>query len=108
MSFKLKIRKVGTVPVLVISGDVTGSNVGKISIKLESIRTSFSGKAAIDLSGTTFIDSHGLGVLVFFHRRFSEENRQLVFLSPSEFIMDLFMGANLTKIFAIINNKEQL
>lgn len=108
MSLKLKIRKAGSTPVLTISGDITGSNVGKISSKLEGIQRVFSGKIAIDLSQTTFIDSHGLGVFVFFFRRFSEEKRQLVFLKPSDFIRDLFTGSNLNKIFTIVDNEESL
>ncbi len=108
MSFKLKIHKAGSTPILMISGDITGSNVGKISAKLENMRKTFSEKIAVDLSQTTFIDSHGLGVFVFFYRRFSEENRQLVFLRPSEFIMDLFSGSNLVKIFTIIDNEDTL
>ncbi|MBN1309459.1 MAG: STAS domain-containing protein [Chitinispirillaceae bacterium] len=108
MSFKLKVRKAGSTPVLMIAGDITGNNIGKITSKLENIRRIFSGKIAIDLSQTTFIDSHGLGVFVFFFRRFSEENRQLLFLKPSDFIMDLFSGSNLNKIFTIIDNEENL
>lgn len=108
MNFKLKIRKAGSTPVLVIVGDVTGSNVGKISAKLEGIRKIFTGTIAIDLSRTTFIDSHGLGVLVFFLRRFSEENRRFVFIKPSNFIQELFSGSNLNKIFTIINSEDDL
>ncbi|MBN1577204.1 MAG: STAS domain-containing protein [Chitinispirillaceae bacterium] len=108
MSFKLKIRRAGSTPVLMIAGDITGSNVGKITSKLESIRRVSSGRIAIDLSQTTFIDSHGLGVFVFFFRRFSEDNRQLVFFKPSDFIMDLFSGSNLNKIFTIIDSDDGL
>jgi anti-sigma B factor antagonist len=110
MSFKLRTRKAGAnqIPVLVIAGDVTGSNIGKISAKLEDIRNSHTGTIAIDLSATTFIDSHGLGVFVFFFRRLSEENRRLVFLSPSAFIRDLFSGSNLNQIFPIIDSEDSL
>ena len=108
MSFKLKIRKTNTAVVLVLSGDITGTSVGKISSKLESIQKMYQGTIAIDLSETTFIDSHGLGVFVFFYRRLSEENRKLVFLKPSEFILDLFSGSNLVKIFSIVSSEEEL
>ena len=108
MSFKLKIRKTDTAVILAISGDITGNSVGKISAKLENIQNTFNGTIAVDLSETTFIDSHGLGVFVFFYRRFSEENRRLIFLRPSEFILDLFSGSNLVKIFTIVNSEEEL
>ena len=108
MSFKLKIRKIGSTPVLVIAGEVTGNNISKITSKLESIQKIFTGTIAIDLGKTTFIDSHGLGVFVFFSRRFSEENRRFVFMKPSEFVKELFCGSNLDKIFHIIDSEEDL
>ncbi|MBN1758453.1 MAG: STAS domain-containing protein [Chitinispirillaceae bacterium] len=108
MSFKLKIRKTNAAVILALSGDITGNSVGKISAKLESIQKMYQGTIAIDLSETTFIDSHGLGVFVFFYRRLSEEKRKLVFLNPSEFILDLFSGSNLVKIFSIVNSEEEL
>lgn len=108
MSLKLKTKKTGDSSVLAISGDITGENVGKISAKLESLKHSSAGTIAIDLSQTTFIDSHGLGVFVFFHRRLSEENRRFYILRPSSFITDLFSGSNLDKIFQIIDSEEKL
>jgi anti-sigma B factor antagonist len=108
MSFKLKIRKTDHAVILVLSGDITGNSVGKISAKLESVQKMSEETIAIDLSETTFIDSHGLGVFVFFYRRLSEENRRLVFLKPSEFILDLFSGSNLVKIFTIVNSEDDL
>ena len=108
MSFKLKIKKTDRAIILVLSGDITGSSVGKISAKLESIQKIYEGTIAIDLSETTFIDSHGLGVFVFFYRRLSEVNRKLVFLKPSDFILDLFSGSNLVKIFTIVNSEDDL
>jgi anti-sigma B factor antagonist len=108
MSFKLKIKKTDRAVILVLSGDITGGSVGKISAKLESIQKIHEGTIAIDLSETTFIDSHGLGVFVFFYRRFSEVNRKLVFLKPSDFILDLFSGSNLVKIFTIVNSEDDL
>lgn len=108
MSFKLKIKKTDTAVILALSGDVTGNSVGKISAKLENVQKMYQGTIAIDLSETTFIDSHGLGVFVFFYRRLSDVDRRLVFLRPSEFILDLFSGSNLVKIFTIVNSEEEL
>lgn len=108
MSFKLKIRKTDAAVILALSGDITGNSVGKISGKLENIQNMYQGTIAIDLSETTFIDSHGLGVFVFFYRRLSEVNRRLVFLNPSEFILDLFSGSNLVKIFSIVSSEEDI
>ncbi len=108
MSFKLKLSKFRSTPVLKVSGEIVGSNVGKISLKLEALLKLHPEKVAVDLSQTTFIDSHGLGMFVFFFRRYSEEKCGLVFLRPSDFIVDLFTGSNLNKIFTIIDNENSL
>lgn len=108
MSFKMKVKKIRSVPVLILYGEVTGNNVGKLSAKLNGIQRVFEGKIAIDLSNTTFIDSHGLGVFIFFYRRLIEEQREMVFLNPPKFIMDVFSGSSLDKIFKVINGVEHL
>lgn len=108
MSFKIKINRIKDFPVIEIIGELVGSNVGKVSSKLESVKNSTERRIAIDLRKTTFIDSHGLGVFVFFQRRLTEEEKELVFIKPSDFIMDIFEGANLTKIFNIIDDEDKL
>lgn len=108
MSFKLKIKKVKQIPVLQIQGDITGSNIGKLTAKLEHMIKTDSEKVAIDLGNVSFIDSHGLGVFVFFYRRLKEGDRSLVIVNPSEFVAELLAGSNLDRIFSIIKNYEEL
>ena len=108
MSFRLKLRKIGAIPVLVVIGDITGKNIGKMTVKLEGLLKLDTDKIVVDLSQVTFVDSHGLGVFVFFFRRLSEQSRELVFLNPSEFIADLFFGSNLSKVFTIVDNEDML
>ena len=108
MSIKIRTRKVKTIPVLEISGDITGENVGKITSKLESLFKGDSHKVAIDLSNTSFIDSHGLGAFVYMWRLLEEQNRELVFLNPQGFIRNMFAGTNLDKIFKIAESEESL
>lgn len=108
MSFKLKIKKVKQVPVLQIQGDITGSNIGKLTAKLEQMIKTDADKVAIDLGNVAFIDSHGLGVFVFFYRRLKERDRSLVIVNPSEFVAELLAGSNLDRIFSIIRNHEEL
>jgi anti-sigma B factor antagonist len=108
MSFKLKVKKIGETPVLCVHGDITGSNIGKMTAKLENLMDGTSPKIGIDLSDVSFIDSHGLGVFVFFYRRLHEFNRNFIIIKPSEFIVDLFSGANLDRIFTIVDSEESL
>ena len=92
---------------LEINGEITGENVGKITKKLENLRKADSEKIVVDLSKTTFIDSHGLGAFVYLWRLLEEQKRELV-LNPQGFIRSLFTGTNLDKIFRVVDSEEAI
>lgn len=108
MSCKISVRKNGAIPVLVVDGDLTGAEIAKVAKKLETIRKGKAAKVAVDLSQTTFIDSHGLGAFVYSWRLLEEEKRQLVFLNPSSFVRNTLNGTNLDKVFIIVESEEKL
>jgi anti-anti-sigma factor len=108
MSFKLKVHRVKGTPVLEIFGEVTGDGIGRITSRLDALRKEECDTIAIDLSRTTFIDSHGLGAFVYCWRLLEEQNRQLVFINPQNFIRNMFNGTNLDKIFRIVDSDEAL
>jgi anti-anti-sigma factor len=108
MGFKLKVRKVNDVPVLDILGEVSGPDIAKITSRLDSMRKENSTVIAIDMSHTSYIDSHGMGALVFFWRVLEEEQRQLVFIKPQSFIRNMLSGTNLDKIFRVVDSEEEL
>lgn len=108
MNLKLRIKKINQKPVLEITGGITGENVGKITSKLDSLRKSEHGVIGVDLRRTTFIDSHGLGAFVFISRILKNQQRELVFIEPHNFIRNMFTGSNLDKIFRIVESDEDL
>ncbi|NLG17420.1 MAG: STAS domain-containing protein [Fibrobacter sp.] len=108
MSLKIRSKKINSSPVLEITGEITGENVGKITSKLEGLRKGDSQKVVVDLSKTTFIDSHGLGVFVYIWRLLGEQNRELIFLNPQGFIRNMFNGTNLDKIFKVVDSEEAI
>jgi anti-anti-sigma factor len=108
MSFKLKVKKVKSTPVLEVCGEITGENVSKIIGRLDSLRNNASKIIAVDLRKTTFIDSHGLGAFVYIWRLLEEENRNLVFINPQGFVNSMFSGTNLDKIFKVVEEDQLL
>ena len=108
MNFRLKSRKIGDVPVVEIVGDFTGENIRKFTQKIETYKKGDCSKLVVDLSGTTFIDSHGLGVFIYSWRVMEDENRKLIFLNPQGFIRSMFQGTNLDKIFHVVDSEEQI
>ncbi|OPX54597.1 anti-anti-sigma factor [Oceanospirillum multiglobuliferum] len=64
--------------VLEISGELDCVAVAERKDLLEKIPTQFSGHILCDLSKVTFMDSSGIGALVFLFKRLREQNRKLV------------------------------
>jgi anti-anti-sigma factor len=108
MNLKLKMKKHNDIPILVLSGNAVGQDVCKVAEKIESLIKSGTKTIAIDCENLDSIDSHGLGMFVFSWKLMEAQKRKLVFLNPSEFIKNLFEGANLDRVFTIIASIEEL
>ena len=108
MCLKIKMKKVNTVPVLTLIGQAVGADVNALSKKMESLAAGSNPVVVIDLSETSFIDSHGLGILVFMVKSMEANNKRLVFLNPQGVIREILWETNLNKIFPIINSMEEL
>jgi anti-anti-sigma factor len=108
MSFKISVRKVRDLPVIEIVGELSGENVGKTAARLEKLRKTDSTTIAVDLSRTTFIDSHGLGVFVYCWRLLENDKRTLVFVNPQGFILNMFHNTNLDRLFTVVESLEAL
>lgn len=63
-------------------------------------------KFVIDVSKADFLDSHGLGTLVYYHTLMQKENRQLLILNTnsdrSAYINRLFELTGLDNVFNMI------
>jgi len=108
MSCKIKTRKYDTVYVLEISGEIEVPDINTISKKLESLVHGQYHTVAIDLNEVKYIDSHGLGVFVYFWKMMEKNDRELVFVKPQGLIKTIFEGTNLSQILKIIDNVEDL
>jgi anti-anti-sigma factor len=57
----------------------------------------------LDLSGVTFIDSMGIGLLVETRRRFEPEFRELLLRAPSEQVRQVLEITGLLQVFPIVD-----
>ncbi len=71
------------VPTLVLLGDFDLATVEDLRAALRSLGTAGSAAPQLDLSGVTFLDSSGLGVLLDFQRETAAANGAVVVLAPS-------------------------
>lgn len=105
---KIKSGKIKEFPALEISGKITGDCAAVITSKIELLCKKNEGSVVINLSEVTFIDSNGLGALVFLWKRFKQESRGLVFLCGGNFDLDLFSTSSLDSLFTIVRSEEEL
>jgi len=108
MSFKLKKRTEGAWAVLQVEGEIVGPGAVKINARLESMRKSHEGGVVVDLSAVSFIDSHGLGVLIYNWKLAENAGRKMAFVAPAGVVRDMLTSTHLDKIMTIAESIEAL
>lgn len=108
MSCKIRTRKVRGFPVVQVAGDLTGEHVGRVAECLERLRNGDAPVIVVDLSETSYIDSHGLGAFVYCWRLMENEKRSLVFVSPQGSIQSMFQNTNLDRIFRVVGSLDDV
>lgn len=108
MSCKIKTRKYKSLPVIQLEGEITAIDAPVISKKIESVAKKKASSIIVDLTNTSFIDSYGLGVFIYSWKKLKENNCELIFLNPQDFIKNIFHGTNLGNVFKTIDSLELL
>lgn len=103
---RLKTRVEGDTTILQLEGEVSGKDAVKIQQRLEEVRNQHDGPVTVDLAGVDFIDSHGLGVLIYHWNVLEKAGRKLVFRNPSPFIKEVVTNTNLDKIITIVQDPD--
>src|SRR3954449_3438017 len=63
-------------------------------------------RLVVDLSGTTFIDSSSLGVLIGAHRRLKQRNGSLVVVCDNDTIVKTFKITGLDGVFTLVRSLD--
>jgi anti-anti-sigma factor len=112
MSLDIKLKKLNNVPVLELVGRAIDVDVEKFSKKLESLYSKGVPKIVVDLSRTNFVDSHGLGIIVYYNTLMQKEKRELVILNAnpdqSGYVYRLFELTNLDKVLRIVTSDKEI
>jgi len=112
MALELEMKKLNDAPVLAVAGRIVDIDVKKFAAKLQSVCKGKTQRVIVDMSQVNFIDSHGLGNLVYFHTLLKKENRELIVLNtnqdPNSYVRRLFEMTNLNKVITIVGSAEEL
>ena len=108
MSFKVTSREIGGVTVLDVDGRVTFGEAG--AALRDAIREKLSNgksKILINLAGTNYMDSSGLGELVSGYRAVKGQGGELKLLNLSKRVTELLQITKLYPIFDIHMDESQ-
>lgn len=108
MSRKVRVRRLGDVTVVELAGAIRGRDTGLVAEKLEGAAKAHPRVVAVDLSGTTFVDSHGLGTLVYYRKLLGGKGTELVLVNPHGPMQDMLDGTNLDRVFRVVDTVEEL
>ncbi len=112
MSLEIKLKKVKDVPVIELIGRAIDVDVEKFSKKLRAVHKKGASRIVIDLSRTNFVDSHCLGIIVYYNTLMQKAGRQLIILNQNRdnrgYVRRLFELTNLDKVLRTIFSAAEI
>jgi anti-sigma B factor antagonist len=112
MSMKIRVKKMKAVQVVEVDGRATDIDVKRFSKKLQALYESGASRIVVDLSKTKFVDSHGLGIIVYYNTLMQKQGRQLVILNGNpddrNYVRRLFELTNLDRVMRIIASIDEI
>ena len=84
-----------------------GESAEFFSSALENVLKNENTNVIIDFTKIDYIDSTGIGELVGYLGKFSNQNRKLVLVNPSDRIQKLLKLAKLDSVFKIYGSEEE-
>jgi anti-anti-sigma factor len=111
MALEVMMKTIGDAPVVELAGRIVDLDVKKIQQQLDRLHNEKThAKIVLDVTRADFIDSHGLGVIVYFHTLMQKEKREFVIINgnvdPNSYIRRLFDLTNLDKVLKIVDSME--
>jgi anti-anti-sigma factor len=112
MALDVKVREKNGTPVITLNGRVIGSDVEKFAKKLDSLYNKDSKTIVVDMSGVSFLDSHGLGKIVYYFHIMEQAGRALIIVisnpDPQMYLKRLFSLTNLDRVLKIVDDINQV
>ena len=103
----VKIRRMGDVPVVELSGDVDGYTCAKLRDAIIDLLEAGDCKVVISMAKVSYIDSSGLGTLVGGLRRINEHDGGLVLSGAGPQIRKVLSITGLSKVFSVFDNEAE-
>ncbi|MFW5960502.1 MAG: STAS domain-containing protein [Chitinivibrionales bacterium] len=100
------------VPVVELSGRVHSSESPIMKRKLENAYRKKDECIVVDITEVEFVDSQGLGIIVYYHTLLQKSGRRLVILNsssdPDSYVTKLFNITNLDKVLNVVGSFQEI
>ncbi|HAJ79042.1 MAG TPA: hypothetical protein DCO75_04660 [Fibrobacteres bacterium] len=90
------------------SGDIYGENSTILSEELRTASESGYSRIVLDLSKTSGMDSCALGVIIYWYKNISGNNKRLIIVKPNETIRELLTTTNLSKLIMVVDSIDKI
>jgi anti-anti-sigma factor len=101
-SLEVTVKADQEIPLIELSGKVADAEVKKFQRKIDQLYKKKYEEIIVDVSKASFMDSHGLGTIVYYHTLMQKEKRKLVLVNsnadPESYLNRLFSLTNLDKV----------
>ena len=88
-------------PVLRVSGQFTSQYINEFRHCLDEIIASDVTRVYVDMESLSFIDSLGIGVLIFYYNHLRRDGMEIVLLKPSAAIREILQVTSLDRVIPI-------
>ncbi|MBD3418672.1 MAG: STAS domain-containing protein [Chitinivibrionales bacterium] len=99
-------------PLLLLVGRVSDKDARELSHEIHALFKNGNSRIVIDVTRVIFMDSHGLGVIVYYSQLMKNEGKSLLLLNanrnPTAYMNRLFDMTSLDKVLDIAASKEAL
>ncbi len=103
---EIKIRGKGKKAVVYLSGRVSGEYSLELSKTLAGFSKSEFDYIIVDLNEVEYIDSPGLGGIIYAYILLEKNNKQIVLAAPQNYVDTLFRDCTIDKKIKIVNSYD--
>jgi anti-anti-sigma factor len=104
LNFGLEASKRGTSALVTLRGDFDVQVVEEVTAKLAEVESTGPELLVLDLSGLSFLDSSGMGVIAAAHSRAVAAGRRFLVVDPPWSVMRAFKLSGLDEVITIVQD----
>jgi stage II sporulation protein AA (anti-sigma F factor antagonist) len=104
LNFDLEASMQGTSALVTIRGDFDVQVVQEVAAKLAEVESTKPELLVLDLSGLSFLDSSGMGVIAAAHSRAGDAGRRFAVVNPPYGVMRAFTLSGLDEVITIVDD----